>query len=431
MLRKVLLAGISVTALAMSVSGALAETIRIAEHRQARIDALNTVVPEIENKLGVDIEVIEYPAPEKDYMTKLLTELGAGNAPDLFTAPRGQDVADMVSAGYVAPITDEVKAWDGYGALFDVSKKLVTDKDGNIHVLPAMLSVQQLYYRRDLLEKAGISTEQPKTWQELIERAKEIKTKTGAYGLMFPMGLTWGGGAFGEGFQALVVGSSTPEIANDDGTLNLTSQGITDVFGVYADLVNNDLMPVQPLLGPEPWVIPKYEMFPAGKLAATTCGSWCYIYDWGPESKNPIPDVTEAVGTWLVPGKDGGEHVMVDLESAWAVNAQASDVEMAKKVLLELGSVKADVAYASRIGNIPGRRDAGDDPDFKKLDALVPILAGAEKGTFIKTAPGFSAVSEGVARATDALLRKETDAAGAQKILVDYVRETLGDDMVK
>lgn len=148
-------------------------------------------------------------------------------------------------------------------------------------------------------------------------------------------------------------------------------------------------------------------------------------------ARTRIPDVTEAVGTWLVPGKDGGEHVMVDLESAWAVNAQASDVEMAKKVLLELGSVKADVAYASRIGNIPGRRDAGDDPDFKKLDALVPILAGAEKGTFIKTAPGFSAVSEGVARATDALLRKETDAAGAQKILVDYVRETLGDDMVK
>ena len=431
MLRKILLAGICVAALAASATTVLADTIRIAEHRQARIDALKTVVPDIEKKLDVTIEIIEYPAPEKDYMTKLLTELGAGNAPDLFTAPRGQDVADMVSAGYVAPITDEVKAWDGYNALFDVSKKLVTDKDGQIHVLPAMLSVQQLYFRRDILEKAGISTEQPKTWQELIDRAKEIQAKTGAYGLLFPAGLTWGGGAFGEGFQYLVVGSATPEIANDDGTLNLTSEGIKDVLGFYAALVDNDLMPVQPLLGPEPWVVPKYELFPAGKLAATTCGSWCYIYDWGPESKNPIPDVINAVGTWLMPGKDGGEHVMVDIESAWAVNSQASDVELAKKVLLEIGSVKADVAYAARVGNIPGRRDAGDDPEFQKLTALVPVLAGVEKGTFIKTAPGFSAVSEGVARATDALLRKDTDAAGAQKILVDYVKETLGEEMVK
>jgi multiple sugar transport system substrate-binding protein len=49
----------------------------------------------------------------------------------------------------------------------------------------------------------------------------------------------------------------------------------------------------------------------------------------------------------------------------------------------------------------------------------------------LKTAEGFSAVAEGVGRATEALLRKKTDAAGAQKILVDYVKEVLGDDAVK
>jgi multiple sugar transport system substrate-binding protein len=172
-------------------------------------------------------------------------------------------------------------------------------------------------------------------------------------------------------------------------------------------------------------------MFPAGKLVATTCGSWCYIYDWGVESKNPIPDVTKAVATWAMPGKDGGEHVVVDLESPWGVNAKASDPELAKKVLLEIGSVAADVAYAKGIGNIPARKDATSDPEFQKLTALVPILGAVENGTFLKTAPGFSALQEGIARATEALLRKETDAAGAQKILVDYVSETLGDDMVK
>ncbi|MDM9623971.1 extracellular solute-binding protein [Rhizobium sp. S96] len=430
-MRKFLLTGISAAALAMSMSSAFAETIRIAEHRQARIDALKAVAPAIEKKYGVEIEIVEYPAPEKDYLSKLLTELRAGNAPDLFTAPASQDVADMVAAGYLAPITDELKAWDGYGQLFDVSKKLVARADGDMYVLPAMLKVQQLYYRKDILEKAGISTAQPKTWAELMDRAKEIKAKTGNYGLMFPAGVTWGGGSFQEGFQYLILGTSTPQIANDDETLNLKNEGVKDAFGFYADLINNDLMPVQPLLGPEPWVIPKYQMFPAGKLVATTCGSWCYIYDWGVESKNPIPDVTNAVGTWAMPGKDGGEHVVVDLESPWGVNAKASDPELAKKVLLEIGSVAADVAYAKGIGNIPARKDATSDPEFQKLTALVPILGAVENGTFLKTAPGFSALQEGIARATEALLRKETDAAGAQKILVDYVSETLGDDMVK
>ena len=89
------------------------------------------------------------------------------------------------------------------------------------------------------------------------------------------------------------------------------------------------------------------------------------------------------------------------------------------------------MSYAARIGNIPASRLAGKDPDFLKLTELVPIQAAAENGVFLKQATGMAAVSEGVARATEALLRKQTDAAGAQKILVDYVKQTLGDDAVK
>lgn len=428
----VLRAGASLAILAIAITGASAETIRIAEHRQARIDALNAVVPAIEQKLGVDIEVVEYPAPEKDYFSKLLTELGAGNAPDLFTANGDADVPDLVAAGYLAPVTAEVKAWDGYDQLFDVAKSLSTSKDGEMYQLDSMLGVTQLYYRRDILEAAGISTEQPASWDELLDRVREIKTKTGHYGMLLPAGVTWGGGAFGEAFNMFVVGTQTPQLANDDGTLNLTGAGIKDVFQLYATLINEDLMPIDPLLGPEPWVIPKYEMFPAGELVATTCGTWCYIYDWGPESKNPIPNVEQAVGTWAVPNKDGGgSTVTVGGQNIWLVNAKAANVDMAKKVLLELASVEATVGYAKNLGNIPARKDAADSADFQALTPLVPVHADAGNGTYLRPAEGFSVVSEGVARATEALLRKQTDAAGAQQILVDYARDLLGEEMVK
>ncbi|MEO1222840.1 MAG: extracellular solute-binding protein, partial [Pseudomonadota bacterium] len=233
-----------------TTSIASAQTIRIAEHRQARIDALNTVVPAIEESLGIEIEVIEYPAPERDYLTRLLTELRAGNAPDLFTAPRGQDVADMVASGYLAPITSDIQAWADYDQLFDVAVELVTSYDGEIYVLPQMLNVQQIYFRRDILEEHGISTEQPTTWADLLDRAREIREVTGAYALLFPSGVTWGGGAFGEGFQYLMAGTPTPELASEDGTLNLRTDGVRDALNFYAELINDDLMPVQPLLGP-------------------------------------------------------------------------------------------------------------------------------------------------------------------------------------
>src|SRR5246127_1372480 len=309
MSKKLFLIGLTLAA-ALAPGSTNAKTIRMAEHRQARIDALNKVVPEIEKKYNVHIEVIEYPAPEKDYLTKILTELRAGNAPDIFNVPHGSDIADVVAAGYAAPITQELKAWDGYSQLFDVGKVMATGKDGQIYALPAMLDAMQVYYRHDILEKAGISTEQPKTWAELLDRAKEIKAKTGAYGLLFPAGATWGTGSFEEGFRLLIIGTSTPQIASEDGKLNLTGQGIKDSFGFYADLINNDLMPIQPLLEPEPWALPKYEMFPAGKLVVTTGGSWGYIYDWGAQSKNPIPDVTHVVGTWEVPAEQGGDYVL-------------------------------------------------------------------------------------------------------------------------
>ena len=191
-------------------SAASTPTIRIAEHRQPRIEALNKAIPKIEQQLGVVIEVVEYPAPEKDYLSKLLTELGAGNAPDLFTANFDSDVPDMVSAGYLASMTAEVKAWDGYHQLFDVAKRLSTSADGQIYALDSMLLVQQLYFRRDLLDKAGISTAQPASWKDLLDRAREIKAKTGKYGLLLPAGLSWGPGAFNEGFNLFVPGSKTP-----------------------------------------------------------------------------------------------------------------------------------------------------------------------------------------------------------------------------
>jgi multiple sugar transport system substrate-binding protein len=75
----VLRAGLGLAIMVAAISGAVvssctsAQTIRIAEHRQARIDALNKSIPSIEKQLGITIEVVEYPAHEKDYMSKLLT----------------------------------------------------------------------------------------------------------------------------------------------------------------------------------------------------------------------------------------------------------------------------------------------------------------------------------------------------------------------
>jgi multiple sugar transport system substrate-binding protein len=121
----------------------------------------------------------------------------------------------MVAAGYLAPITKEFKAWDGYANFYDVAKQLAVSPDGETYVMPV-----HARHPGDLFpsrrSRKGRHFDRAAEDLEGSDRPcqAEIKAKTGAYGLLFPgRRLSWGGGAFDEGFQHLLVGSKTPQIA--------------------------------------------------------------------------------------------------------------------------------------------------------------------------------------------------------------------------
>lgn len=407
------------------------DVIRIAEHRSVRLAALHALVPEIERELGVEIRVVEYPSPALDYFTKLVTELRSGNAPDVFTIPRDQQIDDLAAAGYLADLSDEIEIWDGYGQLVPLAKKLARATfDQRTYVVPSILAVERLYYRKDVLEEFRVSTEQPADWQDLLERSRTIRERTGRYAILFPAGLTWGTGAYTEGFRHLLAGSSDPHLLTDDGRYRLHSKGVREVLEFYQVLIDEDLMPIQPLLNPEPWIIPKYEMFPGGELLVTTCGTWCVIFDWGPKSRNPIANLDQRVATWDIPGKDGGRHVMAALVYGWAVNRKSRQSEQAKKVALALGSVDAAIAYAEQLGNVPARLDAAQHEGFAALTHLHDAHSQLLRASAVQTTVGSSTLMAGVARATESLLTGREDAAGAQSLLLEYVRNILGDAAV-
>ena len=113
------------------------------------------------------------------------------------------------------------------------------------------------------------------------------------------------------------------------------------------------------------------------------------------------------------------------------VSSSAVDIEASKKVLAAMGSIELMTSYAQKSGNLPSRADAIESDGFQQLTALVPLLDQLEDGRSVATAPGFSTVMEGIGRGSEALLLGNADAAGAQQILVDYVSNILGEDMVE
>ena len=58
--------------------------------------------------------------------------------------------------------------------------------NGELVGLPVRGHVQLLFYRKDLLEQAGVNP--PKTWDEVITASKAIKASTGASGIALPYG---------------------------------------------------------------------------------------------------------------------------------------------------------------------------------------------------------------------------------------------------
>ena len=110
------------------------------------------------------------------------------------------EISQIISGGYAADLTDELKKQ----GIYDKLNKDVLDvvsKDGKVYAYPYAAYVLGLAYNVDLFEKAGLmnsdgTPKQPKDWNELAEFAVTIKEKTGVPGLVFPTANNVGGWIF-------------------------------------------------------------------------------------------------------------------------------------------------------------------------------------------------------------------------------------------
>jgi multiple sugar transport system substrate-binding protein len=130
------------------------------------------------NKQSKDFKVKyqEMPTDTGQYFDKLRTQFQAGGGNiDVM----GSDViwpAQFAANGWIADVTDKFPESEQQKFLeAPVQSLMYEDK---IYGVPWFTDAGLLYYRRDLLEKAGFS-EPPKTWTELQEMADKVKQDEG------------------------------------------------------------------------------------------------------------------------------------------------------------------------------------------------------------------------------------------------------------
>ncbi|MCJ1676150.1 sugar ABC transporter substrate-binding protein [Streptomyces sp. APSN-46.1] len=104
-----------------------------------------------------------------DYETKLNSSLLTADAPDLFEI--GDFRHQMVKNGQLAPLDDILGAAKSEFAKADLDGATV---DGKVYGIKMIDDIMMLYYRRSVLDKAGITP--PKTYAELVEAARALTT---------------------------------------------------------------------------------------------------------------------------------------------------------------------------------------------------------------------------------------------------------------
>ena len=116
--------------------------------------------------------------PWAQYVPTLLQQTLTKTVPDIIMADN-PSVPQLIKAGTYKDLTDKVKEWglENWEDFFKGHRD-VTSSEGKIYSFQFTTNSCALFYRKSLLDKAGIANP-PETWQELKEDSKKIKEVLG------------------------------------------------------------------------------------------------------------------------------------------------------------------------------------------------------------------------------------------------------------
>ena len=154
--------------------GSGSKTVRVTLANHVWTDNIKKDLPEFEKATGLKVELTQLG--EDQLSDQYNVKLNAGSTDiDVMMYRPLQEGKLFAKNKYLANLTDKVKAnkdWDWSD--FQTGPVEATSFDGQVVGVPLITEQEVLYYRKDLLEKAGI-TNPPKTLDELKAAAAKIQ----------------------------------------------------------------------------------------------------------------------------------------------------------------------------------------------------------------------------------------------------------------
>ncbi|NBD26787.1 ABC transporter substrate-binding protein [Paenibacillus glycinis] len=205
------------------------------------------------------------------YGTKILTQIAAGQAPDIFQIGDG-DVSMFMKKGALEDLTSYIGGSNGintddyYQSVLDVGKA-----DGKYYTMPKDYSDIAVFYNKKMFDDAGVPYPQAGwTWDQFYETAKKLTKKDG------DKYTQWGVNLPGSWVRAILpliqsYGGSviSPDGEKIDGYMN--SDGTVKALELYQDMYLKDHISPS---GTESQAFKGVDLFAVGKVAMNMTGRW-------------------------------------------------------------------------------------------------------------------------------------------------------------
>lgn len=295
-------------------------------------------------QIAVRVQRIPWSAAHE----KLLTAYVGGSMPDVFQLGNTW-VAEFAALGALESL-DEAAARSSSLAIADFFEG-TTDANRigeRLMALPWYVDTRLLFYRRDLLARAGIA-EPPRSWSQWREAMRAVAERSG--------GKTYGVFAAAEEWQTPVVlalqrGASL--LAQGDAYGNFRSAPVREAFDFYHGLFRDGLAPRRASAE----MVGVYREFAAGSFAFFVTGPW----NVGELGRRMPPELAGAWTTAPMPSPDGSGIGLSLAGGASLAISSASPRKADAWALVEyLVEPEVQVALARRSGDLPSRRSAWSD----------------------------------------------------------------------
>jgi multiple sugar transport system substrate-binding protein len=354
------------------------------------------------NKQNKDIKVTWRPMPASasQYFDQLRTQF---QAQDASLTLIGGDViwpAQFAANGYILDLSDRFTE-DMRGKFLEGPVASNT-YEGKVYGVPWYTDAGLLYYRKDLLEKAGFS-EPPKTWDELKEQAQKVMQDEGTkFGFVF-QGAEYEGGTV-NGLEYIWTHGGDVLDPNDPSKVIIDSPesvaGLETEYSMVADGVSPQAVGT--------YMEPESEApFLGGD--AVFLRDWPYVYGFA-GTEDFIK--TDLIDLAPLPAGDGGEsHSSI---GGWNffINAFAEQEaqDAAWEFVQYMTAPEQQKAYALGGSYLPTLTALYDDAEIKEKVPAVRLAPEALKNTLARpVSPVYSDMSLKMSEEFNAVLGGDTE----------------------